>query len=176
MTIRFRVSSDIDKGKRNREENKNVIEGKRPRIHPEKMTVEVLDSVATLEKLCFAEPWSAKSLELLTKDGIGVGMICRKDGIVCAYGGMLVAVDEGQITNIATHPDFRRMGYGKAVVEALIKYAKNNRLDSISLEVRESNKAAIELYSGLGFKVEGKRKDFYKKPTESALVMILRIK
>ena len=158
------------------EENKNVIEGKRPRIHPEKMTVEVLDGVATLEKLCFAEPWSAKSLELLTKDGIGVGMICRKDGIVCAYGGMLVAVDEGQITNIATHPDFRRMGYGKAVVEALIKYAKNNRLDSISLEVRESNKAAIELYSGLGFKVEGKRKDFYKKPVESALVMILRIK
>ena len=158
------------------EENRNVTEKKRPRIHPEKMTREVLEGVAALEKLCFNEPWSAKSLELLTNDGIGVGMVCRKDGIVCAYGGMLVAVDEGQITNIATHPDFRRMGYGKAVVEALIKYAKNNRLDSISLEVRESNKAAIDLYSSLGFKVEGKRKDFYTKPTEAALVMVLRIK
>ena len=153
------------------EENKQ-----RTRIHPEKLTAESIPGAAELEKLCFAEPWSAASLELLTKEGIGVGMVCRKDGIVCAYGGMLVAVDEGQITNIATHPDFRRMGYGRAVVEALIKYAKNERLDSISLEVRESNKAAISLYTDLGFKVEGKRKDFYKKPTESALVMVLRIK
>lgn len=159
------------------EENKNITgEKKRARIHPEKLTGGDLEGAAELERLCFAEPWSANSLELLTKEGIGVGMVCRKDGIVCAYGGMLVAVDEGQITNIATHPDFRRMGYGKAVCEALIKYAKNNRLDSISLEVRESNKAAIQLYSSLGFKVEGKRKDFYKKPTEAALVMILRIK
>ena len=158
-------------------ENKNITEEKkRPRIHPERLTVDAIEGAALLEKLCFAEPWSATSLALLTKEGIGVGMVCRKDGIVCAYGGMLVAVDEGQITNIATHPDFRRMGYGRAVVEALIKYAKNNRLESISLEVRESNKAAIELYSSLGFKVEGKRKDFYKKPTESALVMVLRIK
>ena len=161
------------------EENKNIApEGKksRPRIHPERMTAETIPGVAELEKLCFSQPWSAKSLELLTNDGIGVGMVCRKDGMICAYGGMLVAVDEGQITNIATHPDFRRMGYGIAVVESLIKYAKNNNLDSISLEVRESNRAAIELYSSLGFKVEGKRKDFYTKPTEAALVMVLRIK
>ena len=149
---------------------------KRKRIYPEKLTVDALDGAAELEKLCFSQPWSRNSLELLTKEGIGVGMVCRCDGIVCAYGGMLCAVDEGQITNIATHPDYRRKGYGKAVVESLIKYAKNNGLDSISLEVRESNKAAIELYSSLGFKVEGKRKDFYTKPTEAALVMILRIK
>ena len=102
------------------EENKQ-----RTRIHPERLTAETIPGAAELEKLCFAEPWSAKSLELLTNEGIGVGMVCRKDGIVCAYGGMLVAVDEGQITNIATHPDFRRMGYGRAVVESLIKYAKN---------------------------------------------------
>ncbi len=153
------------------EENKQ-----RNRIHPERLTAETIPGAAELEKLCFHEPWSAKSLELLTNEGIGVGMICRKDGVICAYGGMLVAVDEGQITNIATHPDFRRMGYGRAVVEALIKYAKNNRLESVSLEVRESNKAAIALYTDLGFKVEGKRKDFYTKPTEAALVMVLRIK
>ena len=158
------------------EENKNITEKKRPRIHPERMTAEAIPGAAELEKLCFSQPWSAKSLELLTNDGIGVGMVCRKDGTICAYGGMLVAVDEGQITNIATHPDFRRMGYGRAIVESLIKYAKNNNLDSISLEVRESNRAAIELYSSLGFKVEGKRKDFYTKPTEAALVMVLRTK
>jgi len=149
---------------------------KRKKIYPEKLTADALDGVAELEKLCFSQPWSKKSLELLLNDGIGVGMVCRQDGIVCAYGGMMCAVDEGQITNVATHPDFRRKGFARAVVEALIKYAKNNHLDSISLEVRESNAAAISLYSSFGFKIEGKRKDFYTKPVEAALVMVLRIK
>ena len=152
------------------------MEEKRKRIYPEKLTEKTLDGVAELEKLCFSQPWSKSSLELLTKEGIGVGMVCSKDGKVCAYGGMMCAVDEGQITNIATHPDFRRQGYGKAIVESLIKYAKYNGLDSISLEVRESNQAAISLYTKLGFKIEGKRKDFYRKPTEAALVMIWRKK
>ena len=173
---RFRENSDIDKEQDMEENKKESVGEKRRRIYPEKMTAADLDGAAELEKLCFSQPWSRKSLELLTNEGIGVGMVCRKGGIVCAYGGMLCAVDEGQITNIATHPDFRRMGYGRAVVEALMKYAANNRLDSISLEVRESNRAAISLYQSLGFKVEGKRKDFYTKPTESALVMVLRIK
>ena len=152
------------------------MEEKRKRIYPEKLTDKTLDGVAELEKLCFSQPWSRNSLELLTKDGIGVGMVCSRDGKVCAYGGMMVAVDEGQITNIATHPDYRRQGFGRAIVESLIKYAKMNGLDSISLEVRESNRAAIDLYTSLGFKVEGKRKDFYTKPTENALIMIWRNK
>ena len=152
------------------------MEEKRKRIYPERLTEKSLDGVAELEKLCFSQPWSKNSLGLLLKEGIGVGMVCSSDGQVCAYGGMMVAVDEGQITNIATHPDYRRQGYGRAIVEALIKYSKNNGINSISLEVRESNRAAIELYSLLGFKVEGKRKDFYTKPTENALIMILNLK
>ena len=146
------------------------------RIYPERLTERTLDGVAELEKLCFAQPWSKNSLELLTKEGIGVGMTCSCDGTICAYGGMIVAVDEGQITNIATHPDYRRRGYGRAIVESLKKYAKNNGLNSISLEVRESNRAAIELYTKLGFKVEGKRKDFYTKPVENGLVMVWKNK
>lgn len=152
------------------------MENERKRIYPERLTEKSLDGVAELEKLCFSQPWSKNSLMLLTKEGIGVGMVCSKDGKICAYGGMMVAVDEGQITNIATHPDYRRQGFGRAIVESLIKYAKMNGLDSISLEVRESNKAAIDLYTKLGFKVEGKRKDFYTKPQESALIMIWRQK
>ena len=152
------------------------IKEKRKRIYPERLTHEHIHGVAALEKLCFTSPWSESSLELLTKEGIGMGMVCQCDGIICAYGGMLCVVDEGQITNIATHPDYRRRGYGKAIVEAFKKHAKYNGLAYISLEVRESNKAAIELYSSLGFKVTGKRKDFYTKPTESALIMICEIK
>lgn len=151
-------------------------DNKKKRIYPERLGDGDLEGAAELEKLCFSLPWSVESLKLLTNEGIGVGMVCRKEGKVCAYGGMLIAVDEGQITNIATHPDYRRQGYGKAIVEALIKHAKNNRLDSISLEVRVSNKAAIDLYTALGFKIEGKRKDFYTMPREDALVMVYKVK
>ena len=86
------------------------MENERKRIYPERLTERTLDGVAELEKLCFSQPWSKNSLELLTREGIGVGMVCSSDGKICAYGGMIVAVDEGQITNIATHPDYRRRG------------------------------------------------------------------
>lgn len=149
---------------------------KRVRRYAEILKDEHIPEVASIEKLCFSSPWSEKSLELLTHDGIGVGMVSKADGKVCAYGGMLCVLDEGQITNIATHPDYRRQGYAAGVLDALIKYARNNKFSLITLEVRESNKGAIALYTSCGFTVVGKRKDFYTKPTESGLIMELRLK
>ena len=156
------------------QENNN---DKKVRIYPEKMTDADISGVAELEKLCFHHSaGTEQSLELLTKEGIGMGMVCRRDGHAVAYGGMLCVGDEGQITNIATHPDYRRQGYASAVVEALKKYAKNNRLDVVTLEVRESNAAAIKLYTSHGFKIDGKRRGFYTKPTEDAVLMSCKIK
>jgi len=73
---------------------------------------------------------------------------------------------------VAVHPDYRRHGLGRAVVEALLQYARQNRFFEISLEVRASNRAAITLYETLGFSVCGTRRSFYQKPTEDALVML----
>ena len=109
-------------------------------------------------------------------DTRGVGFVALDGGSLAAYGGMLTVLDEGQITNIATAPQYRRMGLGRRIMDALEQYSSNNGIIFLSLEVRESNRAAIELYSSLGFKVEGKRKDFYTNPREAALVMVLRIK
>ncbi len=95
---------------------------------------------------------------------------------VTAYGGMLITVDEGQITNIAVHPDYRRAGLGTAIVRALLRHAKDCHLESVSLEVRASNAAAIALYRTAGFAEVGRRKGFYQKPVEDALVMVCRIR
>ncbi len=152
------------------------------KIHPRRMedTPAHLNGAAALERACFAQPWSANSLELLTREGIGVGYLCTaKEGegeIVTAYGGMLITVDEGQITNIAVHPDHRWEGLGTAIVRALMRHAKNEHLASITLEVRASNAAAIALYRQAGFVEVGRRKGFYTKPTEDALVMEARLK
>ena len=132
---------------------------------------EHLAAVAEIERLCFSQPWSEKALELLLGES-GVGFVCLAEDEVTAYGGMMLDPWEGQITNIATHPDHRRRGYGNAVTDALLKEAAARNAEQVSLEVRASNASAIALYEGLGFAIAGRRKGFYQNPREDALVMI----
>lgn len=138
----------------------------------EKLTPHRFSEVAELEKLCFSLPWRENSFAiLLGGKNTGFVVIDSETGRVAAYGGMLVVLDEGQITNIATHPDYRRMGLGEKVVRSLLEYAEAEGLKIISLEVRESNSAAITLYEKLGFLNVGVRKNFYTLPRENAIVM-----
>ena len=163
MTIRFRASSAIDR--MDREQAKNVTVCLMQSCH--------VSDVAAIESLCFAEPWSEKSLGLLLSDG-AVAFVARDGERAVAYGGMLCVAGEGQITNVATHPDYRRCGLARKVLAALLQYARENDLFEVSLEVRESNEAAIALYGAYGFSICGTRRNFYKQPTENALVMVWR--
>ena len=126
--------------------------------------------VAELEARCFSEPWSEASLQMLT-DGRGVAFVALADGRLAGYGGMMTVLDEGQITNIAVAPEFRRLGIGQKIVKALQGYAKENAFSLLSLEVRESNVPAISLYENCGWEKQGIRKGFYRFPTESAIIM-----
>ncbi len=138
----------------------------------ERLTPDRFSEVAELEELCFSLPWRENSLALLVAEkNVGFIVIDSKTGRVAAYGGMLAVLDEGQITNIATHPEYRRRGFGERVVRALIEYAEAEGLNIISLEVRESNYAAIALYEKLGFLKVGVRKNFYTLPRENGIVM-----
>ena len=141
------------------------------------MTVETLcrhhlPQVAQVEALSFADPWSENALALFTTDG-AYGAVCVADGRVMAYGGILWAPDEGQIINIATHPDARRRGMAAAILEHLIDAARLRGCEQLSLEARVSNTAAIALYERYGFVQMGVRRGFYKNPREDALVMCL---
>ena len=140
----------------------------------ETLTAAHLVQVAELEQLCFADPWSEKALELLLGDG-AYGAVCLQEGRVMAYGGVLWAPFEGQITNIATHPNARRCGMGAAVLEHLIAVAIERGCEQLSLEARVSNTPAISLYERYGFEKMGLRRGFYKHPTEDAYVMCLSL-
>ena len=140
----------------------------------ETLTADHLEQVAELEQLCFADPWSEKALELLLGDG-AYGAVCLQEGRVMAYGGVLWAPFEGQITNIATHPTARRCGMGAAVLEHLIAVAIERGCEQLSLEARVSNTPAISLYERYGFEKMGLRRGFYKHPTEDAYVMCLSL-
>ena len=131
---------------------------------------EDLKDVAEIEKLCFGEPWSENSLELLLRDG-NFGVAAIEEGRVVGYVGVISAPPEGEITNVATHPDFRRRGVGEGILEALKREAEDRGIESLYLEVRRSNSPARGLYEKMGFAVIGERKGFYKNPKEDAVLM-----
>ena len=146
-------------------------------LTPAVLTAAHLSAVAQLEQLCFAEPWSERSLQLLCQaNGKGVVILSEEDDTCAlAYAGLTHVLDEASVTNIAVHPEFRRQGLGRAVTEALIKQAEQLCVCSLYLEVRPSNAAAIALYDSLGFERMGSRPGFYRFPTEDALVMRLAL-
>ncbi|MBE6667603.1 MAG: ribosomal-protein-alanine N-acetyltransferase [Ruminococcaceae bacterium] len=137
------------------------------------LTHEHLDGVYEIELACFSEPWSRKSLELLCSDG-GLGVVILDGERVVAYGGMTCVLDEGAVTNIAVLPEFRRQGMGRAIVKALKAEAQKRGISSVFLEVRESNATARELYLSEGFFECGKRKGFYRHPSEDAIQMVYK--
>ena len=136
----------------------------------EKMSREHLSEVASIEEMSFSLPWSLESLELMLTEQASA-LVALEDGRVLGYVGMMCVLDEGQIINLAVHPDARRRGVGRTLMEAAQAYAKERGIVFLSLEVRESNIAARSLYSSLGWEEQGIRKGFYSHPVENACVM-----
>ena len=137
---------------------------------PVKLQEEQLADVAKLESENFSEPWSLSSLQLLLSD-MAVGYGLCENGRVVAYGSLLYAPDEGQILNLAVDAAFRKKGYACAILSALEADAKEHGAKALTLEVRASNLPAIKLYEKNGFSAVGKRPNFYRAPTEDALLM-----
>ena len=137
----------------------------------EKMTAACIDAVAAIEAEGFSHPWSKKSLEESLKKENSLFLVAVEDEKVIGYVGMEVIVDEGYIFNVAVSADYRRRGVGYALVRELVTYSMKNSLCFITLEVRESNSAAISLYSKFGFIKAGERKNYYSDPTEAAVLM-----
>ena len=137
------------------------------------MEREHIKPIADLEKICFSEPWSEDGISESYKNGTKF-FVGIENGKVLGYIGIICIIDEGYITNVAVFPESRKKGVGTALLERVFSLAKDMGLSFVSLEVRESNIPAISLYEKLGFKQEGKRKDFYRDPKEDALILTKR--
>ncbi|MBQ9673186.1 MAG: ribosomal protein S18-alanine N-acetyltransferase [Ruminococcus sp.] len=127
--------------------------------------------VKQIEDECFSRPWSLMSIEAeLNKPG-SCFYVVEKDGEAVGYVGFNMVLDEGYIANLAVRENFRRNGVAKSLLSKVIDIAKENNLAFVTLEVRQSNTAAIALYSEFGFELQGRRKNFYRDPVEDGLIL-----
>ena len=132
--------------------------------------------IAQLEKLCFVHPRSEKSLTNDFKNGsFFVGCVDENDTML-GYASADIVLDEAYIVNVCVHPKHRRKGIGAAIVGCLCDNCRQKDFSFITLEVRKSNIAAIQMYNKLGFECVGFRKNFYTHPNEDADIMTLYFK
>ena len=138
-------------------------------------TVEDTAFVAALERECFSDPWSAEMFESAARSPFFHGLIAREGGEVIGYACQTVLFEDAEILNVAVAPSARGRGVGKALMRGMIKAAKARGAETMFLEVRVSNVAALRLYRGFGFEDGYIRKKYYEDG-EDALTMSLALK
>ena len=126
---------------------------------------EICDRVHEIERVCFSDAWSANSFR--HEREAGRLHLAMEEDTLLGYIVFWRIEDECEIANIATHPERRGEGIGSM----LLSHALECGADKFYLEVRESNEAAKALYFKHGFTTYGKRKNYYRNPTEDALLL-----
>lgn len=137
-----------------------------------------LPAVLAIERVSFPNPWHESTFrgEIQNRSiSFPCVMLKRGEDKVVGYIIYWKVGDEVQVNNIAVHPDYRRRGLGEALLRHVIKRAKDQGVNFISLEVRRSNLAAQSLYRKLGFEPLGVRRFYYSNPVEDAIVMGLNL-
>jgi len=142
-----------------------------------KMISNDIDQVLEVERLSFPSPWSKNTFEMELRDNLFAHYFVAIQGeAIVGYAGMWIVLEEAHVTNIAVHPDFRGLNFGKKLACELIVQAFKLGSDRITLEVRVSNLVARKLYKGLGFYEAGIRKGYYSDNNEDAVVMWKNLK
>nr|WP_319489826.1 ribosomal protein S18-alanine N-acetyltransferase [uncultured Caproiciproducens sp.] len=135
------------------------------------MNEEHLDALVKIDTLCFSSPWTREGLEAELSSDTACFAAAQRDGETVGCAGMHCICGECYIDKVCVHPACRRQGIARALVQYLTDYAIRNHAEFITLEVRQSNAAAIALYKGLAFEPVAVRKNFYTAPQEDALLM-----
>lgn len=135
-----------------------------------RMQEEDLPQVMRIEHENFSLPWSQKSFRDMLPRPEAVFLVAEA-GTVVGYAGAVMAGDEGDVTNIAVLGTQKQKGIGAALLNALIHETIAAGVRDLFLEVREHNIPALRLYHTAGFREVGRRKNYYDRPREDALIM-----
>lgn len=133
---------------------------------------EHLDDILLMEQQCFSVPWTHEQLMSQLSDFMHIFLAAEdENGRAVGYAGLMYVLDEGYISNVAVSPDRRREGIADMLLTELYARAKAKKLSFLTLEVRESNIPAQSLYKKHGYTEVGRRKAYYSRPKEDAVLM-----
>lgn len=132
-----------------------------------------VDEVVRLEALSYGEHhWSKESFyNELSNNLAHYYCAVDEENTLLGYAGCWHIFDEAHITTLSVHPDYRKKGVAQNLIFSIVDDCYKNKIKYITLEVRESNIAAISLYEKNGFKSIGTRKNYYQDNNENALIM-----
>lgn len=141
------------------------------------MTIEDLDAIMAIELRAYRFPWTRG----IFRDCLHVGYFCQVmefDERLTAYCVMSVAAGEAHLLNLCVDPDLQGCGLGSQLLQHMAGIARQHHADTLLLEVRPSNEAALALYRKNGFNEVGVRHAYYPDDDgkrEDALIMALAL-
>jgi ribosomal-protein-alanine N-acetyltransferase len=131
-----------------------------------------LPTISAIEALSFSNPWQPETFRsLLTRDRVRV-LAAENDGDVVGYAVVWWVMDQGELANLAVHPEFRGQGLGSRLLDRVLADARDLGIESLFLEVRESNEKAQRLYARRGFVQISVREGYYRNPPEDACILV----
>ncbi len=140
------------------------------------MSANDLPEVIAIEDQCHTTPWTSNSFEYEIKNREAVLKVAEINERVIGYVCVRTILDMTHLLNLSVLPEFRRLGIGSMLMQGVLQTMRQLMPDrKITLEVRESNTAAKNLYRKFSFEVTGQRKGYFKKPDEDALIMELKV-
>lgn len=141
------------------------------------MTWDDLEQVVEIENENFSVPWTETGFftYLMRSDALFLVAENEEEELVAGYIGIIMAADEGDITNVSVKKELQGQGIGTMLLQELASRTKEMGIEKIFLEVRESNVAALALYEKQGFERMGVRKNYYTDPIEDAITMCRKL-
>lgn len=141
------------------------------------MTWDDLEQVVEIENENFSVPWTETGFftYLMRSDALFLVAEKEEEEQVAGYIGIIMAADEGDITNVSVKKELQSQGIGTMLIQELASRTKEMGVEKIFLEVRESNAVALALYEKQGFERMGVRKNYYKDPVEDAITMCRKL-
>lgn len=140
------------------------------------MRAEDVDAVVAIETEAFSSPWQRDTflgligrpnLELFAMEHPSVGII--------GYAVLWCILDQGELANLAIVPPLRGRGFGTRLLGRVLEVARERGVETVYLEVRESNAPALELYRRFGFSQVGLRRGYYDRPKEDARILMAKL-
>ena len=130
-----------------------------------------MEKIAELEKQCFSDPWSVKSIASELENPLSLWVVAMDGKDLVGYVGSQSVLGWADMMNLAVAPDYRQKGIAQSLVNELIVRLQQNKVTCLTLEVRASNVPAISLYDKLDFVPVGRRPNYYHNPKEDALIL-----